>query len=98
MWYLDDSFELLAFVVVLWSWKISGARANLERRNKLTRAEKPSEVIRGGVWRYKGASKRWGLREQAMGRLGGWDAYLVREDGARAKKCQEQLVRFGHGL
>ena len=51
-----------------------------------TRAEKPSEVIWGGVWRYKGASKRWGLRERAMGRFGGWDAYLVREDGERAKK------------
>ena len=47
MWYLDDLFELLAFVVVLWSWKISGARANWERRNELTRAEKPSEVMRG---------------------------------------------------
>ena len=34
MWYLDDLFELLAFVVVLWSWKICGARANLERRNE----------------------------------------------------------------
>ena len=51
-----------------------------------TRAEKPSEVIWGGVWRYKGASKRWGLCERAMERLGGWDAYLAREDGARAKK------------
>ena len=48
MWYLDDLFELLAFVVVLCSWKISGAKANLERRRELTRAEKPSEVIRGG--------------------------------------------------
>ena len=26
MWYLDDLFELLAFVVVLWAWKINGAR------------------------------------------------------------------------
>ena len=52
-----------------------------------TRAEKPSEVIWGeGTRRYKGASKRWGLRERAMGKFGGWDAYLVREDGARAKK------------
>ena len=67
MWHLDDLFELLAFVVVLWSWKISGARANWGRKNKLTRAEKRSEVIRGrGVWRYKGASTRWGLRERAM--------------------------------
>ena len=40
-------FELLfvVFVVVLWLWKICAVRANLERRNKLTRAEKPSEVI-----------------------------------------------------
>ena len=49
MWYLDDLFELLAFVVVLWAWKISGARADFGRRNELTRAEKPSEVIRGGM-------------------------------------------------
>ena len=27
MWHLDDLFELLAFVVVLWAWKINGARA-----------------------------------------------------------------------
>ena len=27
MWYLDDLFELLAFIVVLWAWKINGARA-----------------------------------------------------------------------
>ena len=66
MWYLGGLFELLAFVVILWTWKICGARANLERRNKLTRAEKPSEVIRGGAWRYKGASKRWWLRERDM--------------------------------
>ena len=45
MWYLGDLFELLAFGVVLWTWKICGVRANLERRNKLTRAEKPSEVF-----------------------------------------------------
>ena len=47
MSYLDDLFWVIVcgFVVVLWSWKICGVRANLERRNKLTRAEKPSEVI-----------------------------------------------------
>ena len=32
-------FELLAFVVVLWSWKICGARANLERRNESRKAQ-----------------------------------------------------------
>ena len=86
MWYLDDLFELLAFVVVLWSWKISGARANWERRNELTRAEKPSEVMRGvyGGTRVlvKDGGYVSGLCEDCA--VGG--AYLVREDGARAKK------------
>ena len=78
--------------------KISGARANLERRNKLTRAEKPSEVIWGGVYGgtrvlVKDGGYVSGLCEDCA--VGG--AYLVREDGARAKKCQEQLVLLTMG-
>ena len=92
MWYFDDLFELLAFVVVLWSWKISGARANLERRNKLTRAENPSEVIRGVYGGTRVLVKDGGYVSGLCENCAVGCACLVREDGARAKKCQEQLV------
>ena len=81
MWYLDDLFELLAFVVVLWAWKISGARANWGRRNKLTRAEKPSEVIRGGCGGTRVLVKDGGYVSGLCEDCAVVGAYLVREDG-----------------
>ena len=93
MSYLDDLFRVIVFgfVIVFWTWKICGVMAHLERRNKLTRAEKLSEVF-GGGWRYKGASKGRRLSERAMWRWCGCGAYWLREDGASEKKWQELLV------
>ena len=62
---MDELFELLAFVVVLWSWNISGASANWERRNELTREEKPSEAMRG-VYVGTRVLVKDGLRERAI--------------------------------
>ena len=70
IWMICFKLLFVIFVVVLWSCKICGVRANLGRRNKFTRTEKPSEVFWCG-WRYKGASKKWELSERAMRRLCG---------------------------
>ena len=64
-----------------------------------TRAEKPSEVVWWG--RVYGGTrvlvKDWGYVSGLWEDCAVGGAYLVREDGARAKKCQEQLVLLNMG-
>ena len=69
-------------------------RANLERRNKLTRAEKPSKEIRGLGGGTRVLVKDGGYVSGLCEVCAVGDAYLVREDGASAKKWQKLLSFF----